>query len=392
MSLFGLNDQTPLNIPSDATTVLYTPPTDTLTPRANMVPTLGVLENDTGDTDEISLDTLTHGTLIAVPEAEEDDSKKANFRFRNWKWTMNFKWRDEKQYTKEDAKRVAQQAADLIKSRLEPQKRTLKWAFQIEEGKDGVIHIQGFIGGPNAMWRNSVLSTLTCFSVKPWLKTCNGNPTAYIRYCMKEDTRVAGPWKNGVDMPVQPAHITDVKDPLELVAPYAWQSSILSKLAEEPDDRTVIWVRDAQGGAGKTALCKHLVLKHNALMVGGRVQDATYALAQYKEQKKPMPKIVIFNFTRSQEQSVSYQAIEAIKDGLFFSGKYESGMVCMDPPHLVCFANFAPEMNRLSIDRWKLFNIIKPGSTDNLELVIDDQGHVVGPNVASYADEESEFY
>lgn len=377
VSLFGLTESqrvTPVFSPVDddcdidpeAREEKKTGTNDTLGPNMVSFAPMCDLSNDTDDTHD------TYDTSTSV-DGEEDDSKKANFRFRNWKFTINYK-------NVPNAETVAKEAAEAIDTLLRRGNNSWRWCFQVEKGKtDGVVHIQGFVGNNNAIWRNSVRDILTLNGRRPWLKTCTGNPQKYIIYCQKDDTRVAGPWKKGCDLPVKAAHVTDVKDPLELVAPYPWQDAILKKLAVEPDDRSVLWVRDAQGGAGKTALCKHLVLKHGALMVGGRVQDATYALAQFSESKKPMPKIVIFNFTRSQEQSVSYQAIEAIKDGIFFSGKYESGMVCMNSPHVLCFANFAPETSKLSTDRWHIFNLIKPTDNDILELVADDAGAVTGP-------------
>lgn len=347
---------------------------DTLAqPPSNMVSnaSMGV---GTSDTDVYEVDTLTHGLLPTDQGTEADDSKKTNFRFRNWKWTINLKYSADSKKTDRDALGAARVIAEELERRLA---HGWRYCFQIEQGKEGVIHLQGFCGGANATWRNAVLSMLSCYGIKPWLKTCTGNPSKWIEYCQKEETRIDGPWKKGVDEPKAPtAAVVPVKDPLADRPMYAWQNAIVQQLAEEPNDREVLWIHDALGGAGKTALCKHLCLKYKALLVGGKVSDATYALAKYADEKKPFPTIVIFNFTRSQEQFASYQAIESIKDGCFFSGKYESGMVLMNSPHVVCMANFPPDYGKLSSDRWKVYTIVRPASTDNIELRLDANGHV----------------
>lgn len=44
---------------------------------------------------------------------------------------------------------------------------------------------------------------------------------------------------------------------------------------------------------------------------------------------------------------------------LFYSGKYEGGMVCGPSPHLCIFANERPDLIKLSSDRWKVFEIVE---------------------------------
>lgn len=51
---------------------------------------------------------------------------------------------------------------------------------------------------------------------------------------------------------------------------------------------------------------------------------------------------------------VSYSALEELKDGIFFSGKYESSMVMTNNLHIFVFANFEPDRSKLSKDRWEI--------------------------------------
>ena len=70
--------------------------------------------------------------------------------------------------------------------------------------------------------------------------------------------------------------------------------------------------------------------------------------------------ILIINVPRCNENHVSYAAMEEIKDGLIYSGKYEGGFANIEHPHVIVISNFAPEAHKLSEDRW---NIKKIGAT-----------------------------
>lgn len=63
------------------------------------------------------------------------------------------------------------------------------------------------------------------------------------------------------------------------------------------------------------------------------------------------PQIVIWDVPRSVEDHISWQAIESVKNGFFYSGKYEGGQCMFDNPHVVIFANIPPPKGHLSEDR-----------------------------------------
>lgn len=136
-----------------------------------------------------------------------------------------------------------------------------------------------------------------------------------------------------------------------------WQTDVLTLLAEDPDDRKIHWYFDAEGKKGKTSLAKHICCNMKpALYVQGKSADIKSAIASMDIK----PKIVIFGLPRSLEDYVSYEAIESCKDGIFFSGKYESGMVLYAPPHVIIFANFLPDTSKLSADRWVVHHMDAP--------------------------------
>lgn len=188
---------------------------------------------------------------------------------------------------------------------------------------------------------------------KPSYRSCNGNWASNVRYCTKVLTRKEGciPITMGCSAPREPSVIS-------LDKMYPWQKALLDRMLDEPDDRTIEWYWDADGNTGKTALCKYLCYHHDALLVGGSAADAKYAIIKWHETKGDYPRIVLMNVPRSAIHEgvvrVSYGGIESIKDGCFFSGKYESCMALTPNCHVVVFANCEPDEHELSADRWRI--------------------------------------
>lgn len=70
------------------------------------------------------------------------------------------------------------------------------------------------------------------------------------------------------------------------------------------------------------------------------------------------PEIILIDVPRALIRFVSYHTIESIKDRLFSSGKYESKDVLLEHhPHIFCFANYPPDREKLSEDRWHVVEI-----------------------------------
>lgn len=126
-----------------------------------------------------------------------------------------------------------------------------------------------------------------------------------------------------------------------------WQEKILKYVDTQPHPRKVLWYVDEIGNWGKTWLSNYLVAMKDAIVFSnGKSGDIAYA---YRNNK-----IVIFDFSRSQENFINYGVIEDIKNGRIFSGKYESCSKVFDIPHVICFSNFNPDTTKLSKDRWNI--------------------------------------
>lgn len=174
---------------------------------------------------------------------------------------------------------------------------------------------------------------------------CN-NIQASINYCSKSETAITPVYKwNKPKYNVKT--ITD--DQL-----YNWQRDILKIINEPADDRTVHWYWSEKGKTGKTQFCKYLVVKYDALYIGnGKSNDIKYAVSESKTSN-----IILLDFSRcTKPEMIPYEAIEDIKNGIFFSGKYESKTTVRDSPHMLIFANMEPMTHLLSEDRWHIVNI-----------------------------------
>lgn len=217
-----------------------------------------------------------------------------------------------------------------------------KFVAQPEVGDTGNHHIQATIYFKNARTHEQCRKIFPGANIKP-IK----NAMAAMNYCRKHETRTA----EGIDNVVK-----KVKDPLEGKLLHEWQTMVLNRIAEPAQDRTINWIVDEVGNAGKTALAKHLCLtRDDCLYLTGKCADMKYGV--FKWLQKRTLKVAILDFTRSQESFISYQGIEEIKNGIFYNTKYESEMCIYDSPHVIIFANFWPEMDKLSADRWNIVDL-----------------------------------
>lgn len=222
------------------------------------------------------------------------------------------------------------------------------YCFQKEEGACGTPHFQGCFQLKSASYFPIVVKIVEGWHLEP-CKDWN----ASLLYCSKDESRIGGPWIFGTELPEPPVAPYVFK--LDTLRP--WQVEVLDLLKTDPDDRKIHWYYDPVGGMGKTSLAKHIVCNLSpAIYVQGKSADIKSAIAVTKKK----PRIVLFGLPRSLEDFVSYEAIESCKDGIFFSGKYESGMVIFKPPHVIIFANFLPDKEKLSADRWEIHNMQAP--------------------------------
>jgi hypothetical protein len=214
------------------------------------------------------------------------------------------------------------------------------YVFQEEKSESGTAHLQGCFKHRNPIDFASVKKNMPRAHLEPcknWNKS--------VLYCSKLETRSGSVYSN-IDIDI-------IKDPMEGLKLKGWQHRILNTIKKVPDDRKIFWFYDKAGNTGKTTFCKSLVLKHKAFYCSGKANDIKHAICMMKIK----PKIVLWDVPRSNLDYISYQAIEEVKNGIFFSGKYESGTVIYNIPHVIILCNEEPNYGKLSKDRWTVVNI-----------------------------------
>jgi len=85
------------------------------------------------------------------------------------------------------------------------------------------------------------------------------------------------------------------------------------------------------------------------MVTNGKCADIAHAY-NYEE-------IVVFDFSREQEERINYQIIEKFKDGRIFSPKYDSKCKVFKGARVIVFSNFDPDKSKLSEDRWDVMRV-----------------------------------
>lgn len=275
-------------------------------------------------------------------------------------------------------------------------KSMVKYAvMQSEVGEKGTPHLQGYVVFNTRKMYSSVINYLKSCHIEARL----GTHKQAKDYCMKEDTRLifTEPIQFGDDSDIpQPGQRTDlllVKNAIEKGTPIDeierdnfgafarhskyflefyqktrskkvieeqkvemlkdslryWQVQVLKKIQEQ-GKRKILWVHESKGNVGKSYLARHLQVVKNAFYVrNAKKHDIAFA---YNYEK-----IVVFDLTRSDQEFLNYSLIESFKDGRIFSGKYQSIMKIFKIPRVVIFANWEPDLSKLSKDRWQVIDL-----------------------------------
>lgn len=245
----------------------------------------------------------------------------------HWIFTFN-------NYEEDDKTKIFQILVPLCK----------RFVFQEETGENGTPHLQGYV---ELITKKRGTEIITYTNKIHW-EGCN-KPENAEAYCMKERTRTG--------------EIYQYPKPIRLILPNKpWQIQLLKQLENEPDDRTVHWIWEPIGGVGKSQFAKYCMGSLNYCYCdGGRKSDIVNLVYNTDMNRC---RCIMFDIDRSKKNSISYSAIEQIKNGMVCNTKFETGYKLFNSPHIVIFCNYPPDRERLSSDRWKIYEIV------NMELVI----------------------
>ncbi len=223
-----------------------------------------------------------------------------------------------------------------------------KYVFQEEMGS--CPHLQGHIKlKKKKRWSNIMDGCVATNSKKiHWEPTISGESAT--KYCSKVRSRNGKTYVKGFIIP-------EFIDCIQYKDLYNWQLKILD-LIENDDNRTIHWFYEKTGNTGKSALCKYLAINNGALVLSNKGTDMKNGIVNYHKLFGFYPKLIVVDIPRSVDQKyLSWTGIEEIKNGLFFSSKYESGMVIMNSPCVLIFSNVRPNIRKISKDRWYIGQI-----------------------------------
>lgn len=155
-----------------------------------------------------------------------------------------------------------------------------------------------------------------------------------------------------------------------------WQRKIINIIEEkEPNKRSVYWIYDNAGNVGKTFLYNYIKASYpSTIILEGDEKSILHQIKKTvdnlrKRHKKKtvsheelkdlgFPRVAMIDSGRSRGDDVDYSVIEKVKDGSFYSPKYGGGFCKIPPVHVIVFANVLPQIEKLSLDRWKIYEII----------------------------------
>lgn len=138
---------------------------------------------------------------------------------------------------------------------------------------------------------------------------------------------------------------------------YVWQGELYRILSRRPDGRKIYFVVDQSGDKGKSWFALYTCDKKENVQVmkPGKKADMSHALNQDT-------RILFVDIPKCKSEYLQYDFLEEVKDGLVFSSKYESHMMRMHPCHVVVLMNEMPNEEKLSRDRYIIWQINGDGS------------------------------
>lgn len=256
---------------------------------------------------------------------------KPSTRSRKWTFTVN-----------------NYQSSDLV-SVVSLVSTSEAWIYGFEKGESGTPHIQGYVQFKN----QKRFSTLKAALPKAHWEKARGTSDQNYRYCSKE-----GDFQTNMVPKMTRREIIDlVKQKLYTnVVWRPWQQEIIDISLTSDCPRTIYWFYEQSGNVGKSFVCKYLALADSTIICSGKSSDI-FNQVNATIESGTYPKVVICDIPRVCLEYISYQAIECLKNGLLYSGKYEGGKCIFPSPVILCFANERPKVEKLSKDRWDISKI-----------------------------------
>jgi hypothetical protein len=266
---------------------------------------------------------------VTAKEGNTKSSLARDYRARSYCFTLNNPNNDEIQKVKNYC--VTKSQCHIIGSEI---------------GESGTPHLQGYIRFKNAVRFTTLQKAL---GGRAHIEKCKGTEQENLDYCSK-DGNIISKTKTFQEQLDEEILEEDYKN----VVWKDWQQELIDLVNTKPDKRTINWYWDSKGNVGKSYLCKYLDIKHKGIILcSGKFSDIANQVNTMIQQEIK-PSIIICDVPRTHSDYINYNALEKLKDGHLYSGKYEGGKCRFPSPHVIVFANQEPDIFKMSQDRWNI--------------------------------------
>jgi len=233
-----------------------------------------------------------------------------------------------------------------------------KYVFQLEKGDSGYLHYQGRISLIKKRRHSEKHIVLALFrnNLKPnyFEPTTNEEYKGDAFYCMKEDTRVDGPWKDTDEVKILTHQLKLFKE-WEL-RPY---QAIIKEKCMTFNMRNIHLVYDPTGHCGKSLFSEYMEYEGWTEEVPPfRLMDDIFQWVC----SRPIKKSYFFDLPRGMKKDKLgdlYAGMEVIKNGVAYDKRNHAKKKRFDRPNIFVFTNVLPNLNLMSRDRWMIWTITK---------------------------------
>lgn len=264
----------------------------------------------------------------------DTSSRNTNFKTRCYAFTWN-------NYKTEDINTIINDFGTVA-----------QYIFGEEVGESGTPHLQGAVNFKNARSFDALHKKYP----KVHWEACR-NWFASKNYCSKDGKTYTNIEEEKSEPTLDDQYSSFMEEEYKGVVWKPWQKRVIDIIEGKVDRRRVHWFWEPIGNTGKSFLTRYIEWKYPTIIVNGKQGDVFNGIKMFLETKKKYPNPVIIDIPRVNENYVCYGTMEKIKDGLFYSGKYEGGAIRLLPCHLLVFANFRPDTSKMSRDRWDIYEI-----------------------------------
>ena len=232
-----------------------------------------------------------------------------------------------------------------------------KWVFQEEAGEDtGYRHYQCRLNLLKKLRPSTLATTLLSHDITgSHISPTSNAAKSGFSYVMKDDTRVAGPWR---DDDIQlPAHLTIVEE-----SKFDWEAQV--ELLPY-DMRKVHFICDTSGCMGKSTWSLYRHIQHKSAYITAWDEPIQVFQALYSAVKDAKPfsrHEIILDLPRNRlsdnKLSQLWTILEGIKNGYVQEYRYQHRCVYLGNTRLIVFSNYPLEPgSKLTRDRAKHYTL-----------------------------------